>query len=127
LFLVLASLAACGAPPPVPGDPRSQGTIQWEPIDRWSGRGDQRLDSFNSSGVLRIEWEAKPVPGAPTPGSLRIIPHSAISGRPLGAAVVDHRGEGKGVAYLSEEARTFFIDVMSSGLDWTIVVSERVR
>ena len=112
-FLLLAALvASCGDAPQRPQGSTSQGQIQWEPIDRWSGRGDQRLDSFNSSGALRIEWEAKTIAGAATPGALRIIPHSAISGRPLGAPVVDHRGAGKGVAYVSEEARTFFIDVM---------------
>jgi hypothetical protein len=124
--LVAALAASCGdAPHPSQGS-ASQGQIQWEPINRWSGRGDQRLDSFNSSGALRIEWEAKPIAGAAS-GALSMIPHSAISGRPLGAAVVDHRGEGKGVAYISEEPRTFFMDVMSSGLEWTITVSERVR
>jgi hypothetical protein len=63
--LVLAFVAGCGAPPPTPHDSRSQGVIQWEPIKRWSGRGDQQLDSFHSdSGALRIEWEAKRSAGA---------------------------------------------------------------
>ena len=127
-FLLLAALvASCGDAPPLPQGSTPQGEIQWEPINRWSGRGDQRLDSFNSNGALRIEWEAKQIAEDATPGMLRIIPHSAISGRPLGAAVVDHHGQGKGVAYISEEPRTFFMDVLSSGVEWTIAVSERVR
>jgi hypothetical protein len=76
---------------------------------------------------LRIEWEAKRVAGSATPGSLRIVVHSAISGRPLAAAAVDQRGEGKGTAYVSEEPRVFFMDVKSSDVEWTIAVSERVR
>jgi hypothetical protein len=55
------------------------------------------------------------------------VMHSAISGRPLAAAVVDHKGEGKGTAYVSEEARVFFMDVSSAGVEWKIAVSERVR
>ena len=125
--MALGFLSACGAPP-APNDSTSQGTIQWEPITEWSGHGEQQLDSFLSdSGALRIEWEAKRMAGATAPGSLKIVVHSAISGRPLAASVVDQRGEGKGTAYFSEEPRVFFLDVNSEGLDWKIVVSERVR
>lgn len=107
---------------------RSQGTIQWEPIRQWSGHGDQQLDSFQSdSGALRIEWEAKRVAGASAAGSLKIVVHSAISGRPLAGPVLDQRGEGKGTAYFSEEPRVFFLNVSSEGVEWKIVVSERVR
>lgn len=128
MLLVLGLGLSCGAPPATPPDSRAQGVIQWEPIKRWSGRGDQQLDSFQSdSGALRIEWEAKRTAGATAAGSLRIVPHSAISGRPLGAAVVDQRGEGKGTAYFSEEPRVFFMEVTSADVEWTIAVSERVR
>jgi hypothetical protein len=126
LFLwVLCFITACGAPPPV--DSRSQGTIQWEPINRWSGRGSRHLDSFPSEGALRIEWETKRSAGATGEGTLAIVMHSAISGRPLGPAAVHHRGEGKGIAYVSEDARVFFMNVSSTDVDWTIAVSERVR
>lgn len=125
--MVLGLLSACGAPPPIP-DSSSQGVIQWEPIKKWSGRGDQQLDSFQSdSGALRIEWEAKRTAETAAPGSLKIVVHSAISGRPLAAPVLDQRDEGKGIAYFSEEPRVFFFDVDSAGLDWKISVSERVR
>ena len=92
------------------------------------GRGDQQLDSFQSdSGALRIEWEAKRVPGASAPGSLKIVVHSAISGRPLSAPILEHRGEGTGTAYVSEEPRVFFMEVTSADVDWKIGVAERVR
>ena len=117
---------ACGAPP-TPKDSSSQDQIQWEPIKSWSGRGSQFLDSFPSEGTLRIEWEAKRSPNATTPGTLKIVMHSAISGRPLAAPVVDERGEGKGTAYFSEEPRVFFMDVTSTDVEWKISVSERVR
>lgn len=127
-FLVLGLLSACGAPPPIPSDSSAQGVIQWEPIKKWSGRGDQQLDSFQSdSGALRIKWEATRTAEAAAPGSLKIVVHSAISGRPLAAPVLDQRDEGKGTAYFSEEPRVFFFNVSSAGLDWKISVSERVR
>lgn len=119
--------SSCGAPAPAPQESRSQDQIQWEHIKTWSGRGSRFLDSFPSEGTLRIEWEAKRTADATAAGSLKIVVHSAISGRPLGPAVVDHDGAGKGTAYLGEEARVFFLDVSAEGLDWTIAVSERVR
>jgi hypothetical protein len=127
-LLALVLFASCGAPPPTPADSNTQGRIQWEPIASWSGRGSQHLDSFQSdSGALRIEWEAKRTADATAAGSLKIVVHSAISGRPLAAAVLDHQGEGKGTVYFGEEPRVFFLDVTATGVDWKIAVSERVR
>jgi hypothetical protein len=127
LLLVLAFAASCGAPALPPANSRSQEQIQWESIRSWSGRGSQQLDSFPSEGTLRIEWEAKRVPAATAAGWLKIIVHSAISGRPLAAPVVDQRGEGQGIAYFSEEPRVFFMEVTSEDVEWRIAVSERVR
>jgi hypothetical protein len=53
--------------------------------------------------------------------------HSAISGRPLAAAILDHRGEGKGTTYFSEEPRVFFLNVTSSDVEWKISVFERTH
>ena len=96
-------------------------------LKSWSGRGSQQLESFQSEGTLRIEWEAKRMRAAAAPGWLKIVVHSAISGRALAAPVVDQRGEGKGTAYFSEEPRVFFMEVTSEDVDWKIAVSERVR
>jgi hypothetical protein len=121
-------MSSCaGAPQLPPSESRPQDQIQWEPITSWSGRGTQQLDSFPSEGALRIEWEARHVADAAGPGSLKIVVHSAISGRPLAAPVVDQRGEGKGTAYFSEEPRVFFMEVTSTDVEWKIAVSERVR
>ena len=125
--MVLGFIAACGAPASTPKTASPESAVQWEPIKSWSGRGSQHLDSFPSEGALRLEWEAKRYEGAIGDGTLKIVMHSAISGRPLAAAVVDHKGEGKGTAYVSEEGRVFFIDVTSTDVDWKIAVSERVR
>jgi hypothetical protein len=125
LFAVLA--ASCAGAPQPSQDSSSQGQIQWEPIQTWSGRGSQHLDSFPSEGSLRIEWEARRTAGATTAGTLKIVMHSAISGRPLAGAVVDHEGEGRGTAYVSEESRVFFANVTSQDVEWKISISERVR
>ena len=128
LLFALALSVACATPPPPQADSRSDEPIQWEPIRTWTGRGDQLLDSFQSdSGALKIDWEAKHVPGAGAEGSLKLIVHSAISGRPLAAPILDHRGEGKGTTYFSEEPRVFFLNVSGQDIDWKIAVSERTR
>ncbi len=126
LFSLLFAPSCKDAPasPPSTGHQRQ---IEWEHIKTWSGRGSQYLDSFPSEGAMRVEWEAKRSAGAETPGVLRIVFHSAISGRPLAAPVVDHPGDGKGVAYFSEEPRVFFVSVTSEDVEWKISVSERVR
>jgi len=101
--------------------------VQWDHVRTWSGKGSQYLDSFPSDGALKVEWEAKRASDAKGEGTLTITLHSAISGRPLSAPIVDHRGEGKGVAYFSEEPRVFFASVTSDDLDWKVSISERVR
>ena len=126
-LLVLALAASCGAPPPAPPDSKTPAEIQWEPIKHWSGRGTQQLDSFQSDiGALRIDWETSRFAGATGPGGLKIVVHSAISGRPLAAPILDQRGEGKGTVYFSEEPRVFFMEVTSTDVDWKISVSDRL-
>lgn len=127
-LLILALTASCGAPPPAPPDSKTRKEIQWEPIKHWSGRGTQQLDSFQSDiGALRIDWETSRFAGATGPGGLKIVVHSAISGRPLAAPILDQRGEGKGTVYFSEEPRVFFMEVTSTDVDWKVSVSDRVR
>lgn len=128
LFAIVLVTAGCGAPRHEPAASAASAQVQWEPIRTWTGRGNQQLDSFPSdTGALRIEWEARKIAGLPGPGSLRVVMHSAISGRPLAGAAVDQEGEGKGEAFVSEEPRVFFANVTSNDVDWTISISERVR
>ena len=118
---------ACGGAQPPRQESRPQNHIQWEHIKTWTGRGSQFLDSFPSEGALRVEWEATRIADAATEGTLKIVVHSAISGRPLAPPIVDHAGEGKGVAYFSEEPRVFFVSILSEDVDWKVSVAERVR
>ena len=99
--------------------------IGWRPIDSWTGRGDTQTDSFNiESTQWRIKWETKGA--APSgAGSFHVVVHSAVSGRPI-AEAVDHHGDGKGVAYVTEDPRLYHLVIDSSGVDWSIAVEEAV-
>ena len=128
VFAAAQLISGCAAPAPAEPPSDSQQDVQWEQIRSWTGRGSQQLDSFPSdTGALRIEWEARRLADAAGAGSLTIVLHSAISGRPLGAAVVDEQGEGKGTTFFSEEPRVFFADVASKDVEWKIAIAERVR
>ncbi len=115
---------ACGchsAPRPESHHPQ----IGWRPIGKWSGRGDTQTESFDiDSTQWRIKWETK---GAATlgSGSFHVVVHSAVSGRPLQEAV-EHHGDGRGVAYVTEDPRLYHLVIDSSGIDWSIVVEEAV-
>ena len=100
--------------------PKAQPQVGWRPIGSWTGRGDSQTDSFNiESTQWRIKWETK---GA---GSFHLVVHSAVSGRPLQEAV-DHRGDGRGIAYVTEDPRLYHLVIDSSGIDWSVKVEEAV-
>jgi hypothetical protein len=103
----------------------SRPQIGWRPIGKWSGRGDTQTESFDiGSTQWRIKWETKGE-AAPGAGSFHVEVHSAVSGRPLQEAV-EQRGNGRGVAYVSEEPRLFHLVIDSGGVDWSIAVEEAV-
>jgi hypothetical protein len=116
-FLLLF-LASCSQPPPKPAEQ----TIIWERAGSWSGRGDVETNSFPSNGYLRFTWETtnETTPGE---GRFKLILGSSISGRAI-MTLVDHKGAGRDVAYVSEEARTFYIKVESANEDWKVIVDE---
>ena len=121
-FLTAGAAWSCHSAPRVESH-RTQ--IGWRPIDSFSGRGDTQTESFNiESTQWRIKWETK---GAASPGagSFHVVVHSAVSGRPLQEAV-EHQGDGRGVAYVTEEPRLFHLVIDSNGLDWSIAVEEAV-
>jgi hypothetical protein len=101
--------------------------VVWRVLGSWSGRGSEQTDSFTSeTGALRIRWEAKPPDDSAAAGRFRLTIHSSISGRPLSSAVVDHKGAGKGTAFVSEDPRVFFAVIESQGLDWSFTIEERI-
>ncbi len=124
LFLLLLS---CGDSSPQRVTEAQGNEAVWNTIRSWSGSGDAQLDSFTSdTGALRIEWEARAKTDAEGAGVFKVAIHSSISGRPL-TVPIDHRGVGRGTAFVSEEPRVFFALVTAQNLDWKITISERLR
>ena len=105
----------------------TQPQIVWRSVGAWSGRGNRQTESFTSdTGALRVKWEASALPGEPAAsGTLRLIAHSAISGRIL-QEVVDQRGPGAGTDYVSQDPHVFYMSVESSGLAWSFAVEEGI-
>ena len=95
----------------------------WEHAGSWSGRGDLETNSFPSStGYLRFTWETSNET-KPGEGRFKLILGSSISGRAI-MTVVDSRGAGRDVAYVSEEARKLYVKVESANEDWKVTVDE---
>ena len=95
----------------------------WERAGSWSGRGDLETNSFPSStGYLRFTWETSNET-KPGEGRFKLILGSSISGRAI-QVMVDRKGTSRGVEYISEEARTFYLKVESANEDWKVTVDE---
>jgi len=120
LALWFLTTSGCRTPSrPVSG----QAIMGWRPVASWSGHANYQTDSFHmGTGQWRIKWEATNLHST-TGGSLRVVVHSSISGRFVIVAV-DQRGAGKGIAYIAEDPRDFFLVVESSGVDWNVGVDE---
>ena len=119
LMAVEFLLPSCSQPPARP----AQQTMIWERAGSWSGRGDIESNSFpSSSGYLRFTWETSNET-KPGEGRFKLLLGSSISGRII-QAVVDSRGASRDVAYVSEEARTFYLKVESANEDWKLTVDE---
>ena len=116
-FLLL--LSSCSQPPPK----AAEQSVIWERAGSWSGRGDVETNSFpSSSGYLRFTWETSNET-KPGEGRFKLLLGSSISGRII-MVVVDSKGAGRDVAYVSQEARTFYLKVESANLDWKVTVDE---
>ena len=115
----LLFLLSCSQPPPKPAEQ----TIIWERAGSWSGRGDMETNSFPAaSGYLRFTWETSNET-KPGEGRFKLGLGSSISGRVI-LVVVDSKGAKRDVAYVSEEARTFYLKIESANVDWKVVVDE---
>ena len=102
-----------------------QPLIGWRPLESWSGRGDLTTESFNiESTQWRIKWETRNET-TPDAGTFTVVVHSAVSGRPI-ALPVEHKGTGKGVAYVTEDPRLYHLVIESSAVDWSIRIEEAV-
>ena len=75
-----------------------------------------------ASGYLRFTWETSNET-KPGEGRFKLFLGSSISGR-LIQVVVDSKGAKRDVAYVSEEARTFYLKVESANENWKVIVDE---
>jgi hypothetical protein len=121
LLIATLALVACREQHPAEKHTR----ILWKPVGSWSGHGNTQTDSFEmEAGNWRVKWETHN-PKDPKAGEFRVAVHSAISGRPLETAV-EHRGDGRDIAYVDEDPRVFFLVIDSKDLDWSVTVEERL-
>lgn len=115
-------LALCAACTNAPQSGREELTV-WQSLGKWSGTGLLQTDPFlSNTGLLRVSWEARNSSSAGG-GSLRIVLHSDVSGRSL-TQVVEQRGPGGGVKYVTEDPRSFFLVIDAKELQWSIEVAE---
>jgi hypothetical protein len=122
VLAVLACAVACRPKDAAPPQPVEQ--IMWRNVGSWSGHGNSQTESFSGdSGALRVRWETHGESGEA--GPFRLTAHSAISGRIL-EQVVDHRGTGSGVGYVSQDPHTFYMSVESDGVAWSFTVDEGI-
>jgi hypothetical protein len=118
----LLAIAACRSRQP----PQPQQIVIWKPIGTWSGRGNSSTNTFTSdAGGFRVHWQTRN--GAtPEAGRLRVVFHSADSGRDIIDAI-DARGTGAGVEEVAaERPRWYYLTIESADVDWTITVDERI-
>jgi hypothetical protein len=115
------SLPGCNSAPAKPKTP----LVGWRHIADFSGRGSTQTESFNiESTQWRIKWETK-ADTNPSTGTFLLMVNSAVSGRPI-ALGVEHNGNGKGIAYVTEDPRYYYLVITSENLDWSFSVDEEV-
>jgi hypothetical protein len=97
----------------------------WKEIGKWTGHGNQQLETFPIERFTwRVRWETKNE-SSPGAGTFHLTANSGDSGRIL-ADVVDHRGVGGDVAYITELPHRYYLVVTSRGVDWAITAEEPV-
>ncbi len=120
LAVLVPSFLGCERAPA----PKSEQVTSWQPVGTWEGHGNVQTESFTSeTGSFRFTWEARSE-GSP-PCMLRIMLHSAVSGRPLVLAV-EHVGDGKDSIYVSEDPREFYVVIEAERVAWTLKVEEGI-
>jgi len=121
LVLTACLFTACDRAP----QPSAREITVWRPLAAWTGRGVLQTDPFiSNTGFLRVTWEARSV-DTTRPGTLQIALHSDVSGRRL-AVVLDRRGPGRDVVYVTEDPRSFYLLIESTDVEWSVDVAEGI-
>ncbi len=121
LLVPVLSVSGCNSAPAKPPTP----LVGWRHIEDFSGRGSTQTESFNIEATQwRIKWEAKGDTN-PSTGKLLVMVNSAVSGRPI-ALGFENNGNGKGIAYVTEDPRFYYLVITSENLDWSLSIDEEV-
>jgi hypothetical protein len=119
LLVPVLFLSGCDSAPAKPKTP----LVGWRHIEDFSGRGSTQTESFNIEATQwRIKWEAKGDTN-PSTGKLLVMVNSAVSGRPI-ALGFENNGNGKGIAYVTEDPRFYYLVITSENLDWSLSIDE---
>ncbi|MEZ5286392.1 MAG: hypothetical protein R2712_16600 [Vicinamibacterales bacterium] len=76
-----------------------------------------------TTGALRLTWASEA--DAAGTGRLKVVLHSAISGREL-QTIVDRAGTGADTVFLADEPRVSYLEIQSDHLTWTVTLDELV-
>jgi hypothetical protein len=125
VIAVLACVLACGGcrrqEPAPPGSADDQ--VRWNTVGTWSGHGNAQLETFPIERMTwRVRWQAKNE-SPPGSGYLHVTANSGDSGRIM-AELIDVKGTGSDVAYITELPHRFYLVVTSAGVDWTLTAEE---
>lgn len=94
-------------------------------VGTWSGRGNAQLETFPIERVnWRVRWETRNE-SPPGSGSFNVTANSGDSGRVV-VDIVDVKGVGGNVEYITESPRRYYLVVTSSGVDWSVTVEEPI-
>lgn len=123
LLLALWSGLGCREQPPPPAEEPAESV--WQQIGTWSGHGNAQLETFPIERFTwRVRWETRNE-SPPGSGRFHVTANSGDSGRTL-AEVVDMRGVGHDVTYITEIPHRYYLVVTSSGVDWTLTAEEPI-
>lgn len=124
LILTLATACQPSAAPPAAAPP-SRPAAEWKVVATFAGHGNAQLETFPIERFTwRVRWETRNEDPAGR-GELYVTAHSGDSGRLL-AEVVDTKGVGADVAYITELPHRYYLAVKSVGVDWTLIAEEPV-
>jgi hypothetical protein len=113
--------AGCESRPAAPAKPFEPA---WREVGRWSGRGNQQLETFPIERMTwRVRWQTtnEREPGA---GRFHVTANSGDSGRSV-AEIANVNGVGRDVTYVTDLPRRYYFVVTSSGVDWSLTAEEQ--
>jgi hypothetical protein len=115
--------ASCERKAPPPQETTAEPV--WQTVGTWSGHGNAQLETFPIERFTwRVRWETKNE-SPPGTGTFHVTANSGDSGRLL-ADVVDVKGVGHDVEYITELPHRYYLVVTSKGVDWTLTAEEAV-